>query len=320
MVKTATYKFCFDLRFFNNRITGSIDLYDKKTTNLLNNGVNITPGVIPANQITANVGDMTTKGIEFQLNLVPVRTKNTEWDLGFNMSYNYRKITKLTIAPDPTFIGTLTGNTVNGTGTYAQIHSVGYQPNSFYLFQQVYDKSTGNPIEGAFVDQNGDGQITTADLVHEKSPYPTWIYGFSTSIRIYKATLSTTLHANVGNYVYNQVRSNDNQALVLNPLNYLQNATTDIYHSGFVQNSANEILSDYWLENASFLKMDNVALSYDFGNIIRGHRSYLTGTFSVQNVFTITKYKGLDPEVYSGIDNNVYPRPRIFMLGLNLNF
>ena len=314
--QTATFNVGLDYGFLNNRISGAIDIYNKNTTNLLNT-VNVTPGTNFANQITANVGEMNTKGIEFLLNATAVKTRRVSWDLGFNFTYSTRKITKLTGTPDSTYIGIQSQN-INGTGNYIQISSVGYQPNAFYVNKQVYDKLTGKPIENLYEDLNRDGSINTSDFYRYKSPYPRFTIGFSTSLKVDKWTVSTVLHGNIGNYVYNQVRSNDNAALFLNPLSYLQNGTKDIYNTNFKANG-NEIFSDYYLENASFLKMDNVGVSYDFGKIV--YKKYgLTANVSVQNVFTITKYIGLDPEVYSGVDNNFYPRPRIFMLGLNLSF
>jgi iron complex outermembrane receptor protein len=316
--QTATYNIGLDYGFLNNRINGAIDIYDKKTTNLLNT-IEVIPGTNFANQIVANVGNMDTKGIEVLINATPVKTQKVTWDVGFNFTYSTRKITKLTVAPDPTYIGFFnTSSNINGTGNYVELNSVGYQPNAFFVYKQVYDKTTGKPIENLFEDLNRDGAISTSDFYRYKSPYPRFIIGFSTSVRVDRWTLSTTLHGNIGNYVYNQVESNDNAALVLNPLNYLQNATTDIYNTNFKTNGS-ELFSDYYVQNASFLKMDNVGLSYDFGKIV--YKKYgLMANVSVQNVFTITKYKGLDPEVPSGVDNNLYPRPRIYMLGVNLNF
>ncbi len=314
--QTATYNLGIDYGFLNNRINGTLDFYSKTTSDLLNE-INVVPGTNFTNRMVANIGTMDLNGVEFAINAVPVKTKNFVWNVGFNLAYNYRQVTKLTVNPDSTYIGNQSAG-VNGTGNYIQITSVGYEPNQFYAYQQVYDKITGKPIEGAFVDQNGDGKIGTPDFHRYKSPFPKFVLGFNTSFSYQKWTLSTALHGNIGNYVYNQVRSNDVRDLVVNPLSYLQNATTDIYHSGF-QHIGNNFFSDYYIENASFLKMDYLSLAYNFGKVGKSKIS-LSANASVQNVFTITNYSGLDPEVNGGVDNNSYPRPRIFMLGVNLTY
>ena len=315
--QTATFDVGVDYAFLNNRINGSIDYYDKKTTNLLNT-VNVTPGTNFANQITANVGSMTTKGLEFLVNVIPVQTKSLTWNVGFNIAYNDRKITKLTVVEDPTYRGIQTGSISGGTGSLIQLTSVNHQPNAFFVYKQVYDEKTGKPIEGLYADLNHDGQINEADRYQYKSPYPRYNLGFNTSVRMDKWTLSTTLHGNLGNYVYNNIASNKNNiaALFNNSAGTLQNITTGIYTTMF---QTRQLFSDYYVENGSFLRMDNVSLAYDFGRIAN-NKLNLTISGTVQNVFIITKYTGVNPEVYSGIDNNLYPIPRVYTLGVNVNF
>ena len=312
---TATYDGGFDYGFLDNRINGSIDYYYKKTTDLLAN-VSIPSGSNFSNKETINIGSMTDKGIDFNINLIPVRNKDWDWEIGFNASYNQFKITNLTLVPEPNFIGNATGGISGGTGNNVQIDAVGSAPNTFYLYQQVYD-SKGNPIEGLNVDQNRDGIINPDDLVKNKSPYPIWTLGFSNSVNYQKWALNFVVRANIGNYMYNNTASGlAVTRSILNPNSFLENAPSSVLKSSFANN---QYFSNYYLENASFLRMDNIGLSYDYGSISKKKDYNLKITLNCQNVFVITKYTGVDPEIYNGIDNSFYPRPRTFTLGLNLS-
>lgn len=312
--QTASTNAGIDYGFFNNRITGSLDYYYKNTINLLDN-VFIPVGSNFSNKITTNIGNMTSQGVEFSINAIPVQQKDLTWSFGFNVAYNKIKITKLRAFNDPSFAGDLTGGIAGATGQSIQIQTVGYSPFSFFVFKQVYDPKTGKPIEGLYEDLNRDGIINEKDQYRYKSPFAPVIYGFSTEVDYKKWSFSTVLRANVGNYMYNNVASNTGvQRQILNPVNLLVNATTDIYKTGFYNN---QFQSDYYIQNASFLKMDNLSVGY---SVMTGNKLNLRLTAYCQNVFTITKYTGLDPEIYGGIDNNFYPRPRIYTLGLNLGF
>jgi iron complex outermembrane receptor protein len=315
--QTATYNAGVDYGFLDNRLTGSVDVYLKRTKDLLNTipsalGANFT------NQITTNVGNLENKGIEFAINGSPVKTDELSWDLGFNVTYNQNKITNLTAVEDPSYAGAATGNISGGIGQTIQINSVGYNTNSFYVYKQVYD-GNGKPMEGIYADLNGDNIINQKDLYRYQSSAPKVFLGFSTQASYKKFSLSTVLRSNLGNYVYHNVGANlgvRNQ--VLNPVGFLGNATQEIYASGFTNN---QYLTDYHLQNASFLRMDNLSLSYNFGSLTKGNRAPNLGlSATCQNVFVVTKYKGVDPEIFSGIDNNFYPRPRTLVLGANLNF
>lgn len=316
--QTATYNAGLDYGFFKNRINGSLDVYDKKTTNLLNT-VNVTPGTNFANQITANVGSMDTKGVEFLINVIPVQTKDVTWNLGFNVAYNKRNITALTAQKDPSYVGILSGGISGGTGTTIQITAVNHEPNAFYVYKQIYDPKTNKPIEGLYEDLNRDGQVNASDLyISNKTPYPVFILGFNTSVSVDKWSVSTSLHGNIGNYVYNNMASNSGNvaALFNNTANTIQNVSTAIYSTMF---KTKQLFSDYYLENASFLRMDNLTFAYDAGKVFN-NKVGLRVSGTAQNIFTITKYTGLNPEVYSGIDNNLYPIPRMFVLSANLTF
>ena len=306
--QTATYNAGLDYGFLNNRINGAIDVYYKKTKDLLNT-IPIPAGTNFSSTLLTNVGNVENKGFEFSINAVPVKQKAFEWDLGFNLAYNTNKITNLTAVKDPTYPGTLTGNGV------IQINTVGYSANAFYVYHQIYDAS-GHPVEGVYKDLNGDGVINQQDLYHYKSPFPKVILGFSTQVSWKRWTASTVLRANFGNYLYNAVATNAIQANILNPLGYLANSMTDVLSTHFYYSTPQ---SDYYVQNASFLKMDNVGLSYNVGPVI-GKTATLRLNANCQNVFTVTKYTGMDPEIYGGIDNALYPRPRVYTLGANITF
>jgi iron complex outermembrane receptor protein len=313
--QTQSSNIGLDYGFWNNRITGSIDAYYKKTKDLLG-PVTLPVGSNFTNIVTANVGNVTNKGIEFSINATVVRNQALTWDLGFNLAYNNIKITNLTLFKDTSFIGFTTGSISGATGQTIQMHSVGYSPNAFYVYKQVYDK-TGKPIEGVYADLNGDGTINSNDMYHYKSPFPKVVMGFSTQVSYKKWSLSTVLRANLGNYMYNNVAANFGvQKNILNPASYLSNASTDFYRTQFVNN---QYQSDYYIQNASFLRMDNLGLGYNVGRVWN-NKVNLRLSANCQNVFTITKYKGVDPEIYGGIDNRFYPRPRTYVLGLGIDF
>ncbi len=325
--QTATSNIGLDFGFLNNRITGSIDLYEKKTSDLLNNipqpaGTNFSAFFI------ANVGNMTNKGIEFNINAQPVLTKNFSWDVAFNITYNENKITKLTVLPDDTnYIGFPSGNIAGGIGgQFAFINAVGSPKNTFYLYQQVYDQN-GKPIEGVFVDQNGDGIINQNDLYKGKSADPKVFLGFSTNLTYKKWNAGCVLRASFGNYNYNNIYSQTGNLNQILGNSVLYNASTNYLETQFKGGNVQQLLSDYYIQNASFLKMDNFNIGYNVGKISKSNLN-LRLNVSIQNVFVITNYTGLDPEIAAnaqtggnpGIDNNLYPRPRVYSLGINLGF
>ncbi len=317
---TATTNVGIDFGFLNDRITGSIDYYIRKTTDMLCY-VPVPAGTNLSNYVWTNIGDMQNKGWEFNLGLKAISTKDWKWDINLNATTNKNEITKLTVNDDPNYAGVLVGGISGGVGNTVQIQSVGYPMYSFYVFQQVYD-ANGNPIEGLYVDRNEDGKITDADRYRYHSANPTSTYGVSTTLSYKKLSLSAAGHAAIGNYVYNNVSSNrgvySNLYRPEGP--YLSNVTSDVYDVNFANN---QYLSDYYVQNASYFKLDYLTLAYDFGNLIKNTLN-LRLSLTVNNVFTITNYKGLDPEVNLGssvgIDNNMYPRSRVFVLGVNLVF
>lgn len=323
--QTATTNIGLDYGFLKGRLYGSLDLYVKHTKDLLNT-IPVPAGANFSNKLLTNIGSMTNKGAELSVNYIPIETKDWNWVLNFNATYNKTKITQLTQVEDPTYLGAEVGGINGATGNNAQIHSVGYEPYSFFVYKQVYD-AKGKPIEGVFADLNGDGKIDNYDKYHCGKPAPDFLFGFGTSLRYKGLTMSTSLRANVGNKIYDNV-SSDNGALtsIKDPLGWIRNATHDYSASGFVNN---HYLSDYYVRDASFLKMDNLTLSYDFGRVFNNTVGINLGA-TVQNVFTLTSYKGIDPEVAkndndpgkvsTGIDYQFYPIPRTYSISLGLTF
>ena len=316
--QTTTYNAGLDFGILNNRVTGYVDYYYKETSDLLNN-IAQPAGTNFSNQIVANIGSMKNSGVEVSLNFIPVKTKDITWDFNLNGTYNQNKITKLTISNDPNYAGNKFGGISGGVGNTILINSVGNSRGSFFVYKQVYDAS-GNPIEGVFSDLNRDGIINEKDLYVYKSTNPKYLFGASSNVTYKNWNGGFVLRANLGNYMYNNNFSNTGTVRhIINPLNYLSNGSTNVLSSNFVGSGDKFFLSDYYIENASFLRMDNIYVGYNFGKVFR-NLGTLSITGTVQNVFIITKYKGLDPEIGSGIDNNFYPRPRTYTVGLNFGF
>lgn len=313
--ETTTYNLGLDYGFLNNRIFGSIDVYYRETTDLLN-VIPVPAGTNFTNRILTNVGNLESKGIEFAITGRIITHEDYYWQAGFNIAHNVNEITKLTTVTSEDYIGVEVGGISGGVGNTVQINSVGYPRNSFYVYEQVYDEN-GNPIEGVYVDRNGDGTINQDDKYRYKDPSPDFTMGFSSRFEYKKWDASFSAHANVGNYIYNNVMSNNTvYSFMYNSAGYLINTLSAIKN---VQFNRQQYWSDHYIENASFLRMDYISVGYTFNDFInRGTTMRLSGT--VQNVFVITNYSGLDPEVFGGIDNNIYPRPRSFVLGLSLNF
>lgn len=308
--QTTTYNVAIDFGFLNNRINGSIEYYQKHIKDLLNT-ISAAAGTNFINLITANVGKMKNKGVEANVNAIAIQSKDFTWEVGYNITWNDSKITKLTTTFNPDYQGIDAGTN--------QKHQVGEMPGTFYLYQQVYDEN-GKPIQNAFVDRNNDGQITEADryLTH-KSPMAKIYMGFSSQFSYKKWDLGFNLRANFGNYVYNGVASGNSTSNNYGGKGFITNLYNGFQDTGFtLLNTSEQMASDYFLENASFLKMDNLTLGYSFQNLFAAKLSGRISA-SVQNVFTISKYSGLDPEC-GAIDSNIWPRPRTYTIGLNLNF
>jgi TonB-dependent starch-binding outer membrane protein SusC len=314
--ETSTYNMGLDYSFANDRFTGSLDFYFRETRDLLN-FISIPAGTNLTNMIVTNIGSMENKGVEFSINTRPVVTNDMVWRLGLNATYSETVITKLTLFDEPGNLGVRTGGISGGVGSTIQMHSTGHAPYSFFVYQQVYDEN-GKPIEGLYVDRNGDGQIDDYDRYHHKKPTADVFLGVNSALEYGNFIFSFAGRASLGNYMYNNVSSMNGELSRLYRAegNYLSNIT----HDAFDVNFGNaQYLSDYYIQNASFFKMDNISLAYNLGNLVPAVNN-LTLSFTVQNAFVISKYKGIDPEIAFGIDNNFYPRPRNFVLGLNAQF
>ena len=320
---TDTYNVGLDFGAWNQRFTVGVDVYFRKTTDLLNKA-DVAAGTNFKNTVMTNIGSMENKGIEVTLGMKPVQTDNWYWTIDYNFTYNHNEITKL-IGDDPNYF-VPTGGIGGGTGVNAQAHAVGHPAYSYYVYQQVYDKA-GKPIEGQVVDRNGDGVITEADKYYYKSPMAPVTMGLSSRLEYKSWDLGFTLRASLGNYVFNNMMSgNVNMSaaeLYSGGNNFYGNRPVAALDYNWQTYDLEAKLSDHWVQNGSFLKCDNITLGYSFDSLFKcgnykgiGGRIYATAS----NVFCITKYSGIDPEVFGGIDNNLYPRPISFILGLNLNF
>jgi iron complex outermembrane receptor protein len=315
--ETTTYNAGFDYGFLNGRIAGTFDLYYRQTKDLLNT-VAVAAGTNFSNQLLTNVGELVNKGMEFTVNAHPVVTKDWDWTLGFNVSYNKNTITKMTINDDPEYIGALHGGIDGPTGYNIMIHAVNRPFNSFFVYEQIYNPD-GTPIEGAYVDQNNDRKIDEKDLTYYKKAAPDVFMGLSSQLNYKNWDLSLALRGSFGNYAYNNVQSNREAwggSQMYDPSGFLKNRMNSAEKTNFFTGG---YLSDYYVQNASFIRMDNITLGYTFDRLFDQLNARVYAT--VQNPFVITKYSGLDPEFGNdGIDQNIYPRPRIYMIGLSLNF
>lgn len=314
--ETTTYNAGLDFGFRNNRWNGSIDFYHKVTEDLLS-VIPIPAGTNFTNQLLTNVGAMTNTGLEVALNYVAIDNDNMLWEIGGNATFNRNEITKLNVLDDPDDPGVLVGGIAGGVGNTIQIHSIGFPTFTYFVYEQEYDES-GNPIEGEYVDQNGDGVINPDDLIRfDGNPAPDMFIGLFSNFSYKKWSAGFTLRGEFGQYVYNNVNSSlGNYFNVGSTKGYLANMTSDYINTVF---QVPQYLSDYYLESASYLRLDNLYVGYNFGNVIANSVG-LTATLIVQNAFVVSSYSGIDPEVPGGIDNNFYPRPRTYGLNLNFNF
>ena len=310
---TTSWNFGLDFGFLNGRIGGAIDFYTRKTKDLLAS-VPTAAGTNFSKTILTNVGNVDSKGIEVSLNATPIQTKDWEWNLSYNFTWQNMKVKNLSLTKGGSQTNVKVGPSIDAY--QFQVLSEGYEPYMFYVYHQLYDPETGKPIEGAYADLNHDGEINDADLYRYHSPAPKYIMGLSTSLRYKQLTLGMSFRANIDNYVYNGMGMSTGAWETVSYNNsQLNNLNTSFLKTGF---KTRQYLSDYYVENASFLKLDNLSLSYNVGKINKW--TSLTVSAMVQNVFTITGYSGTDPEVPNGMDNSFYPRPRTYSLSLGLQF
>ena len=309
--ETTTYNIGLDYGFFNNRLYGSIDAYYKKSEDLLT-FASVADGANFGNAGDQNIGSLVSKGFELAINADIIQKDEFNWNVNYNFSYNDLEIDELALGQD-----ILTGGIAGGTGNTIQIHREGFAPYSFYVYKQLYD-SNNNPIEGAYADLNGDNLITPEDRYIHRNRGADFTTGLLSNMTYKNFDFTFTLRASFGNQLYNNVNSSNAQYNNLAAASVLGNIPSSVLDTNF-SNTPDVILSDIYVEDASFLKMDNITLGYTFGNVINESGS-LRVSGGVQNVFTITDYSGLDPEIFSGIDNTIYPRSRMFLIGANLKF
>lgn len=300
------------------KVKGNLDFYQKETEDLLARDVAYPDGANLSNSGPRNFGNLRIRGIEFNLNSDIVKTTNFNWNLNFNTNYQNREITA-TAVDGTDSPGIATGGIAGGVGNNIQVQSTGYSPNSFYVYEQVYG-TDGKPLEGVFVDRNSDGIINASDMYRTKKPYADFTFGLMSNMTYKKWDFSMAWRASLGNYVYNNTDSSlgylQKSTAQLTPLN---NINPSFFDTGFVNEGNNRYFSDYYIQDASFIKLDNVSVGYNFNEPF-GKSTSAKLSFGVQNVLTITKYEGIDPEIFGGIDNTIYPRSRMYVIGCNVNF
>ncbi|WP_421795709.1 SusC/RagA family TonB-linked outer membrane protein [Haliscomenobacter sp.] len=313
--QTETLNAGIDWAIRNGRVSGAIDVYSRKTKDLLS-VIPVPAGSNLTNQILTNVGNIENSGVEFTLNTRLIEKENLSWDFGFNLTFNQNEVTNLTKVPNPNYQGVQVGGISGGVGNTVQIHTVGYPTFSYFLNQQVYNEE-GKPVEGLYADLNGDGLVNLDDRYRFKQADPRLFLGINSQVNYKDFSLSFVLRGNFDNYVYNNVLSNNATFRGLTGTNnFLLNLSPNVLQTGFANN---QYFSDYYVENGSFLRLDNLTLGYNLKGLLGGTSNTQISLIG-QNLFTITKYSGLDPEVAGGIDNNIYPRPRILSFGLNVSF
>ena len=297
-----------DYSMFNNKLNGSINVYSKTTKDLIAFTL-VDPFTNFGNRIDANIGDMQNRGIELSFNIPVIKTDEFEYTLDANIAFNDNVVTRL---PDQQFIGGISG----GVGNNIQTHVEGESPYSFLVYQQVYNN--GIPIEGVYVDRNGDDIINDDDRYIKEDPFADIIMGFTETIKWKSWDLTATARASLGNYAYNNVASNSVLTQAWNSFEILNNIHSDYLSTGFENLTENSLLSDHYIQEASFFKIDNITLGYTIPDFLGEYNLRIYG--SLQNVATFTNYDGIDPEIYGGIDNNFYPRPRTGVFGINIEF
>ncbi|MCW0485159.1 SusC/RagA family TonB-linked outer membrane protein [Riemerella anatipestifer] len=309
---TRTTNIGLDFGILKDRLLFNVDAYKRYTVDLLSEAP--TPGGANfTNLLLSNIGNMESKGLEIGALWKAIQNENFSWDISANATFQDAKITNLA-ANEGAGQRVLVGGISGITGGLIQTHSVGYRPNSFYVYQQKYDAS-GRPIEGEYVDRNGDGIINEQDLYEYQSSMPKALFAFTSRMTYKNWDMGFALRASLGNYVYNNANARYGNLQNIGTNGYLQNVTRDYLNTGFTKA---QYFSDYYVENASFLRMDNINIGYNFPQFIGNAR--LRVNASVNNVFVVTKYSGVDPEVFNGVDNNFYQRPRVYSLGFNLQF
>nr|WP_321408508.1 TonB-dependent receptor [uncultured Carboxylicivirga sp.] len=312
---TRTWNVGVDYGFFNNRLNGTIDFYNRETSDLLNQEVKVAAGSNFSEYVVANIGTLENIGTEFSVNVVPIVKNDWEWEFGFNFAYNKNEITALTFNNEAAM--NRFGNTGGDGGFNLLAHSVGHPHSMYYVYEQIYDEA-GNPIEGMYVDRNNDGTINEEDLYLYHKFTPDWNLGFNTKLSYKSWDLSIASHGSLGNYNYNAIAANNAELAPARVYanEFLSNRHATAFETNF---QYKRVLSDYYVQDASFFRIDNITLGYSIDKIL-GFDTKTRLSLAVQNPVVFTNYKGLDPEVFGGVDSNFYPRPIMYVFGVSVNF
>ena len=331
--KTTTYNAGFDYAFLNNRISGSIDYYYRLTDDLLNT-VAVPAGTNFRNRVISNVGSLSNQGVEFAINAVVLDYgKKFKWDLGYNVTWNQNKVIRLNTMGDNTPLPV--GGISSGINNYIQQHAVGQPTYSYFVYEAKSAIREDGTKYWYVVDRDGSGDITENDKYYYHSAMAPVTMGFQMKFQFYDFDLGMSFRANIGNYVYNDVKAANLQNLTranFNKNNYVQGLLRECFTTYYVDNMRSDQIysnpegtgaswdkwfaTDYFVENGSFLRCDNITLGWSFQRPKLSGRVFAT----VSNPFVLSKYSGLDPEVFAGIDNNIYPRSMTTVLGVNLQF
>ena len=317
---TVNYNVGFDYGFFNDRLYGTFDAYLRDTRDLLNS-VTTPMGSNYGNVVLTNIGSIRNKGVEFSVNGIPVQTNDWSVQVGFNCTFQDSRFTKLNSNDDPDYAVEV-GSISNGTGSKIARHKVGYEPYTYFAPQQIYDED-GNPIQNALVDRDNDGEITLKDFrMTGKSPLPNFFYGLNFKASYKDWDFGFNGHGTAGNYLFNDFASAHSTSRFDTSAGNIPNLATLVRKTGWTDvNSGEQSYSDYFIEDASFFRLDDINLGYTFRAVGKWETD-MRVAFGVQNVFVLTKYSGLDPEcsAETGIDNTVWPRPRTYSLRFNVTF
>ena len=340
--ETKSYNVGLDFGLLNDRISGSVDLYNKITSDLLAT-VSVPAGTNFTNQVLTNVGGMSNRGVELNFNVGLIQKRDFRTSISANFTYNENRVTKLSLIEDTTSIGIQVGGIAGGIGNTVQVHSINNPTFSYLLYEQLYDingamiqvgEQANSDVNGdgvvdnadtwqtihAFNDRNEDGVITPEDKYISFNPVPKFLIGAAVNVSYKNWYSSLSFRSEIGGYIYNNIHSNTATYQSVNGTQGFLSNISSLYYDSQVQNVSDyQLQSDHYLEKANFLRVDFFNVGYNFKNLIKNNTS-LDVSLSVQNLLLITKYSGLDPELGGGIDNNIYPRPRVFSLNLKFNF
>jgi len=335
---TKSYNIGLDIGLRNDRFSGSIDIYRKETSDLLA-VVPVAAGTNFTNQILTNVGSMRNEGIEVSGNFGVIAKKDLRLDVTANATFNRNTVLKLSQISDPNATGIFVGGIAGGIGNTVQLHQINYPTFSYFLYEQIYDVNN-NPIESgalidpnnpslgtykdtdAFVDRNNDGVINVDDRYIFEKAAPDWFIGMALNLTYKNWFFGMSMRGELGGYIYNNLHSNSGTFQAINGTQGFLNNISSLYYNEEFQNTTDrQLLSDHYLEKADFMRLDYINLGYKFGKLkFTGDKIGLNASLTVSNVMVITKYSGQDPEVNGGIDNNFYPRPRVYSLNLTFDF